>query len=927
MLMPGKTRSILFCIVFISCIRSGAQSILNFSPDSAEGLVIESCTMTSGQSLSFQESPPLFSFEIDGEEFSSAQCTTLSENGNIRFLFSDKVTGLLTPQPGFDKAWKVVMTLQNTSGDTLEISNVIPFGRSDDHVFITGDGPWALARAKIFLPGRTPLRVMLPDNAWEMGYASLRLNAEYSVCAIARRTGITDSQQRRYKTIIPPRGSVEYTIYADEFTGEWQNGLKRMFQRNYLFDLEEFDNSLFLRQDLQWIRDKYIIALQFAWDHEFYERTTGRYEIYSFLDEGRELFGGYDVFGIWPTWPRLGVDQRNQWDLYVDLPYGLEKIKEIATYAQSQSTRFFIAYNPWDQSTREEDPYEGMARLIRGTNADGVVLDTRGSSSIQLQNAADSVKPGVVMYSEGMAIPADMPGIVSGRAHNAILMSPVLNLNKLIKPDFSIFRVCDLSDGQIHREVSVSFFNGHGTELNMFSPGRPAWMEEEFKFLGRTTMILRENSPVFLNDRWTPLRSTLKDSVWVNEWMDGNKTLYTVFSLLTEGHSGPLFEVTPRADHHFVSLWNHEELEPENSGLKWVIPARLKEFNKKWLGTRREGSIECVVQFPEILKVSRKGDSVTVLAGKGDKTRIWKGIPSYQGGIYKDFTIDSLQFKISELFGRYEGKLVIQRFNGNELLDERIINILPGVPYLISTVERTRRVKRAPVNMVEIPAGDFIFSVSNPDQFIPYPDLPDTTLIHIDRFFMDKYPVTNEDFYRFLQSSDYRPKDPVNFLDHWENDMYIQGQENYPVVFVSVEDAKAYAEWAGKRLPTEEEWQYAAQGTDGRIWPWGDTFQGTKCNNAFDRATPVDAFPKGKSPFKVEDMVGNIWQMTNDVYDNGSYYFMIIRGGSYYKPTSSQWYVKGGPQPLNQTQMLLLVSPGFDRNATVGFRCVKDVED
>ena len=73
------------------------------------------------------------------------------------------------------------------------------------------------------------------------------------------------------------------------------------------------------------------------------------------------------------------------------------------------------------------------------------------------------------------------------------------------------------------------------------------------------------------------------------------------------------------------------------------------------------------------------------------------------------------------------------------------------------------------------------------------------------------------------------------------------------------------------------------------------------------------------------DMVGNVWQMTNDIYFNGSYYFMIIRGGSHYRPDSSWWYIQGGPQPLDKTQMMLMVSPGFDRSATVGFRCVKDI--
>jgi len=85
-------------------------------------------------------------------------------------------------------------------------------------------------------------------------------------------------------------------------------------------------------------------------------------------------------------------------------------------------------------------------------------------------------------------------------------------------------------------------------------------------------------------------------------------------------------------------------------------------------------------------------------------------------------------------------------------------------------------------------------------------------------------------------------------------------------------------------------------------------------------------FPAGASPFGVEDMVGNLWQFTQDVYDNGSYYYAIMKGGSYYKPTSSWWYVQGGPQPVSHQQMLLLVSPGFDRNETVGFRCVKDAD-
>ena len=84
-------------------------------------------------------------------------------------------------------------------------------------------------------------------------------------------------------------------------------------------------------------------------------------------------------------------------------------------------------------------------------------------------------------------------------------MPPPLNLNKLIKPDFAIFRVIQLAEGRIHREIAVSFFNGYGTELNIMRPGRPDWIDEELAYLGRTTRILRENSSAFLVADWLPL--------------------------------------------------------------------------------------------------------------------------------------------------------------------------------------------------------------------------------------------------------------------------------------------------------------------------------------------------------------------------------------------------------------------------------------
>jgi formylglycine-generating enzyme required for sulfatase activity len=329
--------------------------------------------------------------------------------------------------------------------------------------------------------------------------------------------------------------------------------------------------------------------------------------------------------------------------------------------------------------------------------------------------------------------------------------------------------------------------------------------------------------------------------------------------------------------------------------------------------------------LPELLSVSDRGSHLSISTERDGVVAVWKGAPGY-GKEKTEFTLsgDTL-IERSLLFGNYQGDAVIQLFEGDELADMVVISLRGDIPWLISSKRRTPAARNAPSDMVIVPGNRISMNLTPNDNFIPYPEY-DSSGVDVDTFFIDRYPVTNQQYFRFVTESGYFPGDTVNYLKHWVNGVYRQGQERYPVVWVSLEDARAYADWAGKRLPVEAEWQLAAQGSDGRLWPWGDEFHGTKCNNSFDRPTPVDAFSKGESLYGAADLVGNVWQLTDDVYFNGSYYFVIIRGGSHYRPDSSWWYVQGGPQPLDKTQMLQLVSPGFDRSSTVGFRCVKDYD-
>jgi formylglycine-generating enzyme required for sulfatase activity len=917
-----KRYALLFLVVFFAVIVHSQ----NLTLATQKGLKVIGFTDRHNNNYELPETFPLFTFQVNGKIYSVGDASAQLKDTNCDFSFEDQITGELFLEQQYKKGWKCRVVIQNNTGDTVDIENIVPFGETAGHIYLTSTGPWALARAKIFRPGLGPVGVILPDNAWELGYGAIPINEDLSICAIARRTRSDQAEWRRYRTIVYPGGNVEYTIWVDEYTGDWQNGLKLMFQDRYLYDLESFEDSLYLRSDLQWIRHDYLIGLQFAWNQEYYDWQKQEYTVESFLERGNRLFGGYDVIGLWPTWPRLGVDQRNQWDLFSDLPGGLNQLKSFSQQWKHEGTKFFICYNPWDESTRTENPYAGMAKLIEATDADGVVLDCHGASSYELQKAADSVKAGVVMYSEGMAVVKDMPGIVSGRVHDAIYLPPPLNLNKLIRPDFAIFRVCQVHDGRIKREASVALFNGYGTELNTFAPGQFDNMEEDLLYLGMTTRILRENTSNFLSWQWTPLLPTLTDSIWVNKWPLEGKTVYTVFSLIPGGFQGPLFEESPIIGFHLVSLWHHEELEWIEKGGKHFIPVKTSSFNSYDLNTRAEGNIDCIALLPELIRAELTNGILSIIAIHGDEIRVWAGNPSYQNNRYLFLKPGTHKLNVLEIFGNYEGKFVIQLFKDDELTDEKVVTPEPGSPRLMGKIAKTPTAVKTPESMVLIPAGSLNFIAENTDQFIPYPDTKEPVNMKVGSFYIDKYPVTNRQYAGFLEATAYLPEDTVNFLKHWVKGKIPAGMENHPVVYISLEDARAYSTWAEKRLPTEVEWQYAAQGSEGRIWPWGNEFDSTRCNNASGKTSAVDDFPRGKSPFGVMDLTGNVWQLTSDVYNNGTYYFVIMKGGSFYKPTSSWWYVKGGPQPNTWHQQLLLVSPSFDRNATVGFRCVKPTD-
>ena len=258
--------------------------------------------------------------------------------------------------------------------------------------------------------------------------------------------------------------------------------------------------------------------------------------------------------------------------------------------------------------------------------------------------------------------------------------------------------------------------------------------------------------------------------------------------------------------------------------------------------------------------------------------------------------------------------------------------------------------------MVRVEGGEYLFKVQGieiegsndmgTDVQYPWEDSPRRFHEHtvdIKPFFMDKYNVTNADFKKFLDATHYKPKDSLNFLKDWKEGTYPDGWANKPVTWVSIQDAREYAKWAGKRLPHEWEWQYAAQSNDGRAYPWGNcdwlgaSRGGGNCpadpstlaptpdkGRTMLAASDVAAHPAGASPFGVMDMVGNVWQWTDEYVDDHTA-GGIVRGGSHYQAQGSIWYF---PEAYKNDQhgKLLLMAPSYDRSGALGFRCVKDAK-
>ncbi len=165
----------------------------------------------------------------------------------------------------------------------------------------------------------------------------------------------------------------------------------------------EFDDALYRRPDQSWMTRNFVCGFLFAYDRAFWDPDRQEYRIGHLCADARREFGGYDSVVIWHAYPRIGADQRNQFDFFRDMPGGLEGVRDAVREFHRQGVRVFLPYNPWDTGTARapESDDAALAHLVGATEADGLFLDTMLAAPSGLRGAVDAVRLGVAFEPEG----------------------------------------------------------------------------------------------------------------------------------------------------------------------------------------------------------------------------------------------------------------------------------------------------------------------------------------------------------------------------------------------------------------------------------------------------------------------------------------------------------------------------------------------
>lgn len=543
-----------------------------------------------------------------------------------------------------------------------------------------------------------------------------------------------------------------------------------------------YDDASYRRPENAWASRCFSVALAWLWDETLYDHDAGRFTPDRFLDDGERELGGYDGVVLWHAYPVIGIDERNQFDFYRDVP----GIAEHVAALRERGVRVFVDYNPWDVGTRREptDDAHAVAAVVADLGVDGVFLDTMKEALPGLRAGVDAVRPGVCFEGES-TLPltrvhdhhlswaqwfadSPVPGVLRARWFEQRHM---LHHTRRWNRDHA-------------EELRSAWLNGVGVLVweNVFGAW-VGWNDRDKALLRAMAPVQRAYADLLTAGEWTPLAAHgggTPPRVVASRWADHETTLWAVVNIGSEPFRGELLgadmEVElPAGGIAAYAGGERVMVAPETQSA--AFPARLPRRapgRPSPAAVPPDGFAEAPAPPARIVSTFRRRETGTY--GEAPYVEEWKPLP----------------------------------------------------PRLHDFVD----VKR------------------------------DVVAAH--RFAIARREVSNAD-----AGLDGPPDDPATGLD--------------------LVEARAYAASVGARLPTEDEWQLAAEA------------------GLLERREPL------------------VWNWTESEHSDGRTRFAILKGGSAWKAEGSDWYVDGGPQEPAYSLKLLLAGGGISRSSRIGFRLAVDL--
>jgi len=615
-----------------------------------------------------------------------------------------------------------------------------------------------------------------------------------------------------------------------------------------------FDDSLYTRRDLLWTQKCFVCGFLFVYDRAFWDASCNRYRVAELIEEALQEFGGYDAVVLWHAYPRIGADERNQFDFWRDMPGGLPGVRAVIEQFHQHNVRVFLPYMPWDVGTRREGrpDVEVLAEVVAQLRADGIFLDTMVEAPPQLSQHLDRCCKGVALEPEVHPAIHEMEQCNASWAQwlQAWEDIGILHL-KWIEPRHMQHQIRRWDT--VHtQELAGAWLNGSGILVweNVFGSWNP-WRWQDRSALRRMAPVWRTFADLFAQGEWLPCYPTHTPDLLASCWRGDDRWLWTLYR--QRGDPPVALPVPPPLcgeDWRWYDLWRGEPLRPVHQGGEWLVKLLIERFG-----------------------------ALLALRGRGSDAKLRRLLEHQHRLEDKPPVRDGHVRALSVV----EGHMPPRRPHPASIPP----SALPVAGGTFTFIVRHQRRECGCYPDAGTPRDEWAhFLIGNPF----HEQIEHRVTRQMRAFRIMPAPVTNAQFQAFLDATGYTPSEPTNFLKHWGGRRCSPALQQEPVVYVDINDARAYAEWAGGRLPDEWEWQNAVQQV-------GDQMQW-----------------------------GLVWEWTEGVRDDGHTRFVILRGGSRYQAQGSIWYFPGGRQPANNHAKFILLYPGLDRCSTIGFRCVWDVE-